>query len=237
MTTAEMLDLLYQRTKIADEAKLLRELRDAYDWAVTEIFVSADGPPMLVTVGEEITALIATTRNYDLETALTGGTLLGIQQLWAKLPNEVIFTRLIPRDISHPDFVAMDSSAAATPLIATGHPIFYAVTNYGQVRFAPALPAGTIIRADYSRIGPAPDPTVNPTQQDATDLPKIFHRAIVCKATAQLFNTLDDSREGSWETRAIDAKNRAIYAAGKVVRTQRPVETTPFRRGSRRRGI
>lgn len=237
MTTSEMLALLYQRTKIADQPKLLNELRDAYDWAITKIFVSADGPQMLITVGEELPVLAATTRNYDLETNLVGGTLLGLQQLWAKLPSETTFTQLTPREISHPDFIEMDSGTVAAPLIANGYPIYYAVTNYGQVRFAPALPAATYLRADYSRIAAAPDPTTNPTQADGSDIPRIFHRAILCKATAQLFNTLDDSREGSWETRAIDSINTAIYAAGKVNRTQRPVETTPFRRGNRRRGI
>lgn len=237
MTTQEMLDLLYQRTKISDQDKLLRELRDAYDWAVSEIFISADGPQLLMTVGEELPVLVSTTRNYNLEAALVGGSLLGLETLWVKLPTATLFTIVFPRTITDPDFLAMDSATAATPLIASGHPIFYAVINDGQIQFAPALPAGTVIRADYARVGSVPDTTTNPTQQDGADLPALFHRAIVCKATAQLFNTLDDSREGSWETRAIDAKNRAVYAAGKATRTQRPVQTQPFRRGNRRRGF
>lgn len=237
MTTAEMLTLLAQRTKITNQTKLLNELKSAYRWAVNEVFKSAGGPQMLITVGEELTALAATTRDYDLETALTGGSLLGIQHLDVKLPADTNFTLMLPRDISHPDFLALDNHTVADPLIASGHPVFYAVTNFGQVRFSPALPAAAVIRATYSRLGPAPDPTSNPTQQDGTDLPSLFHDAIVNKATAHLFNTLDDSREGSWETRAVTILNSAIYVAGKAVRTARPVETTPFRRGNRRRGI
>lgn len=232
-----MLALLSQRTKIKNDPKVLNELRVAYRWAVNRIFKSADGPQLLVTVGEELPALLATTRDYDLESNLVGGTLLGLQTLWAMLPTEILFTRLIPREISQQDFIAMDSSTAADPKIATGYPVFYAVTNYGQVRFAPSLPTGTVLRADYARIGPAPDPTTNPTQQDGTDLPSLFHDAIVNKATAHLFDTLDDDRAGGWETRAIDVLNDAIYAAGKATRTARPVETRPFRRGNRRRGI
>lgn len=237
MTTSEMLALLSQRTKIKNDPKILNELRAAYQWVVNRVFKSADGPQLLVTVGEELPILVSATRDYDLESNLVGGTLLGLQTLWAQLPTETLFTRLIPREISHQDFIAMDSSTAANPKIATGYPIFYAVTNFGQVRFAPALPSGTVLRADYSILGAAPDPTTNPTQQDGTDLPSMFHHAMVNKATAHLFDTLDDDRAGGWETRALDVLNDAIYAAGKGTRTARPVETRPFRRGNRRRGI
>ena len=237
MTTQEMIDLLTQRTKVADATKVLRELHVAYRWAVNEIFKSADGPPMLMTVGEQITALVATTRNYDLETALTGGSLLGLKQLWLKLTSDSAFTLMIQKDISDPDFVAVDSQPSADPLIATGHPVMYAVTNFGQVRFAPALPAGAVIRADYSRIGPVPDPTTNPTQQDGTDLPSLFHDAICHKGTALLFATLDDTREAAYEARAITTLNSAIYAASKAVRTQSPITTQPFRAGRMRRWI
>lgn len=237
MTTQEMLNLLAQRTKVTNQTKLLSELKSAYEWAVYEIYKSADGPQMLITVGEELTALAATTRDYDLESHLTGGSLLGIQQLEVKLPADVNFTLMLPRDVSNADFMVLDNHLASDPLIASGHPIFYAVNNFGQLRFAPALPATTVIRATYSRLGAAPDPSTNPTQEDGTDLPKMFHNAIVAKACAIIFNTLDDTREGSWETRAITLLNTGIYVAGKITRTARPVETRPFRRGSRRRGI
>jgi len=234
MTTSEMLSILTQRTKISKPDRLLAELRVAYRWAVNEIFKSADGPQLLMTVGEELPVLAATTRNYDLETNLVGGSLLGLQNLWARLPGAITFSLLTPRDVTSSDFVASDTHTAADPLIASAYPIYYAVVNDGQVRFAPALPSGTYLRADYARLGPEPDPTVNPTQQDGTDIPAMFHDAVVNKATAHLFNTLDDSRESSWETRAIQSINSAIYAAGKGTRTQRPVETKPFRSRTRR---
>lgn len=237
MTTAEMLDLEYQRTKISDRTKLLRELQVAYRWAVNEIYKSADGPPMLVTVGEQITALVATTRNYDLESALTGGSLLGIKQLWLKLTTDTAFTLMVPKDITDSDFTEVDNQTTADPLIATGHPVYYAVTNFGQVRFAPALPSGAIIRADYSRIGPQPDPTVNPTQEDGTDLPSLFHDAICHKGTALLLLTLDDDRAPAYEAMAITTLNSAIYAASKAVRANAPVTTQPFRRYRMRRVI
>lgn len=239
MTTQDMLDLLKQRTKITDQSKCLRELKVAYRWAVNEIYKSADGPALLVTVGEELPALLATTRDYDLESIIAtagGGTLLGLQTLWVRLPGDTKFTRLIPRDITSNDFVARDAQPATDPLIASGYPIFFAVTNYGQVRFAPALPTGAILRADYSRFGPEPDPITNPTQQDGTDLPSLFHDAIVHEATANLFLTLDDDRAIAWASKSLPTLNSAIYTAGKATRTQRPVETRPFTR-SRRRGF
>lgn len=237
MTTLDMIELVGQRTKVRDESKILIELAAAYAWAVNEVYKSADGPQLLCTVGEEIAALAAVTRDYDLESNLTGGSLLGITQLWVKLTDDVNFTPINPRSLTHPDFISMDATPTATPLVASGFPIFYAVTNFGQVRFAPALPIGAIIRADYSRFGPPLDLASNPTPENGTDLPSLFHHSIVNKTVAHLFNTLDDSREGSWETRAMTTLNSAIYAAGKGTRTQRPVETTPFRRGNRRRGI
>lgn len=237
MTTSEMLSILKNRTKISDPTKMLSELRVAYRWAVNEIFKSADGPQLLMTVGEQLPAFVAVTRNYDLESNLVGGNLLGLQTLWVKLLADLNFSRLIPREVTDPDFLNMDSSAIATPLVASGYPIFYAVVNFGQVRFAPALPIGAILRADYARFGLDPDPTSNPIMTDGMDLPSLFHDSIVHKATAQLFNILDDTREGAWETRAMSTITSAIYAAGKGTRTQRPVQTLPWRRGNRRRGF
>lgn len=237
MTTAEMIALLKQRTKIQDPTKLLLELREGYRWAVNKVFKSADGPQMLMTVGEEIT-LNADTRDYNLEANLAAGNnLLGFQQLWVKLPDGTNFSLMYPRDIEDPDFISQDSATAADPLIAQGHPIFFAVLNYGSVRFAPALPSGSVLRVDYARVGPVPDPTTNPTQENGTDIPGLFHSACVAKATAHLFNTLDDDREGGWETRAESFLNDAIFAAGKAARTQRPVKTQPFRRTRYRRGL
>jgi hypothetical protein len=236
MTTLEMLDLLTQRTKIVDKAKLLRELRVAYRWAVNEVFKSADGPQLLMVIGEEIT-LNATTRDYDLESNL-GSSLLGIQTLWAKLPSATTFTRLIPKNATDDEFVTVDGATTADPLISSGYPIFYAVMNDGQnVRFAPALPATTVIRVDYAKLGAAPDPTTNPTQEDGTDIPSIFHDAIVYQAAVPLCITLDDTRATAWAGLAVSTLNSAIYAASRGVHTQQPIETRGFRRRNRRRAV
>ncbi len=233
MTTQEMIDLVSQRTKIKDPTKVLAELRAAFEWAVNRIFKSADGPQLLITVDEELPAFSGTTREYDLEANLDNS-ILGLQSLSAKLSSGTNFTKLIPRSTASDEFMNQDSSTAAAPDTAAGLPVYYSVINFGQVRFAPSLPAGTVLRATYSIFGAVPDPTANPTQEDGSDPPKLFHYAMCAKASAYLFNTLDDDRESSWHTIAIETLTDAIHAAGKGVRTQRPVEVQGFRRGRTR---
>lgn len=237
MTTAQMLDLIYQRTKIADKTKCLRELQTAFDWAVVEIFKDANGPQLLYTVGEELPAVIAVTRDYDLGANLITGNMLGLQTLWVKLPSGTLFTPLSSREVASQDFRLVDSATAANPAVASGFPIYFAVIDSTKIRFAPALPIGSVIRADYARFGAAPDPVTNNTATAGADLNSIFHSAICFKATALLFNTLDDTREIMNHQLAISTLNSAIYAAGKATRTQQPIETKPFRRGTRRRGL
>ncbi len=231
MLTSEMMDLLKLRTKVADQSKLLLELRSGYRWAARRIFNAEGGPDLLVTLGEELTALAATTRDYNVG-SLTAGVLLGIKQLWVKLPSDSKFTLMEPTDAGNVCFTNADSATTAAPVTAIGHPVFYTVVNVSKVRFAPALPSGAVVRIDYFRTGEPPDPTTNPTQTNGTDLPDVFHDAICSKAIAQTFGFLDDSREGAWETRARDELNDAIYLATK--RTQSPPQTTPFRAGRRR---
>ncbi len=227
-----MLDLMKQRTKVQDSAKLLRELRSAYRWAVRRVYNAAGGPDLLTTIGEELPVLAAVTRDYDLGAAVTGGEFLGVKMLSLKLPIDSFFTEMQPSDANATKFASADSAPVSNPNIAQGHPVMYTAINFSKVRFAPALPIGAIIRADYFRIGPVPDPTTNPTQEDGVDFPAIFHDAVVSKAVAQIFTTLDDTREGTSETRARDELNDAIYLA--TSRTKGPVQTRPVR--SHRRG-
>lgn len=232
MTTTEMLALMKQRTKVGDQEKLLNELRSAYRWVVRRVYNSADGPDLLMTIGEELPAFVAITRNYDLGANVVGGEFLGLKNLWLRLPGDVKFTPLLFRDENDDAFLAWDFSLAATPLLAISHPVFYTVINFSKLRFAPALPIGSILRADYFRIGPVPDPTTNDTQENGVDLPAQFHDAMVHKATAQLFGTLDDSREKSEEARARDVITDAIYATGK--RVQFPTRVQGYGRRRRR---
>jgi hypothetical protein len=231
MTTAEMFDLIQQRTKVSDKTKILRELTAAYRWVARRVFMSSSGPDLLATYGEELTALADTTREYDLGGNVAGGEFLGLKTLWLRLPSDASFTPMIPSDASEPCFRNADGAPSASPELAIGHPCYYAIVNFSMLRFAPALPAGSILRADYFRLGPAPDLAANPTPRNSYDLPGIFHDAMVTKACALLFHGLDDERENTEETRARDELTDALVVKDK--RVQAPVTTAPFR--SRRR--
>lgn len=227
MTTAEMLALLKLRTKVADESKLTLELKSAYRWAARRIFNAEGGPDLLLTLGEELTAFASNTKTFDLGAAVAGG-FLGLKMLWVKLPGD---TRFVPMDaVDATDL--QDSAAIATPDVATGNPICYAVYNMDKLRFASTIPATSVLRVDYFKTGSPPDPTTNPTQENGTDLPDVFHDAICSKAIAQLFSDLDDDREGTWETRARDEITDAVFQATK--RVQGPTRTKPFQARRRR---
>lgn len=215
MTSQEMVDLVKDRSKQPDAAKILRELRSAFRWATNRVYLTEGGPDLLSTIGSELT-ISGTTRTYDIA-AFVSGNLLGLKELWLKLPTgDQVFTPMVECDATHPAFQANDEQVAADPLIASGHPVLYHIQNFSQVRFAPALPDGSILRVDYYKFGAPPDPTSNPTPSVVgTDLNALFHDAIVNKATAHCLENLDDDRTGAWETRARDVLNDALYAAQK----------------------
>jgi hypothetical protein len=150
-----------------------------------------------------------------------------VKQLWLKLPSDVRFTPMNPEDLSSPELSSLDNAAQATPDTAVGHPVTYAVVNFDQLIFAPALPAGSIVRADYWKFGPAPDPTVNTNADSGVDLTSLFHYALCSKAAAQLLTNKDDTREATWENRARDEINDAIFACQK--RNQGLTRVLPFR--------
>ncbi len=236
-----MLDLLFQRTKVADRNKQLRELRSAYRWVVRRVYNTSDGPDLLATIGEELPPLAQITRTFDLGAAVRSGEMIGIKKLWLKLPSDTSFVGMDPADSNDPYFVDADAAPDANPQVAGGHPVLYMVLNFTQARFAPALPIGAIIRVDYFRIGPAPGVPDESSESSsaelledavtAQDLPAIFHDAMVCKATEFLFSMLSDDREDNWKLKADDALNDAVYMGHRV---QAPTQTQPFRARRRR---
>ena len=67
-----MIALVTQRTKVSDSTKILRELNSAQRWTARRVFNSADGPDLLVVIGEELAALGSTTRTLDIGATITG---------------------------------------------------------------------------------------------------------------------------------------------------------------------
>lgn len=225
MTSTEMLAFITQRTRQTDVVKILRELRSAHTWVALNLF-NAGGGDLCVTIGEELPALVAVTRDFDLG-AVTSGTFLSIKTLWLKFPSDSRFVPMIENDSTDPEFEVTDSATVADPDIAYGHPVRYDVLNFQKVRFARALPVGAIIRADYSKIALPPDPATNDTATSGTDLSELFHEAEVNKTCAQIFTSQEDDRVAQYEVRAREMLNAAIYAALK--RKRGPTRTKPFR--------
>lgn len=244
MTPNEMLDSCLQWTKVSSQTKRLVALKKAYRWAVRRVFNSEDGPDLLATIGEELAALGATTKTLDIK-ALLAHDLLGFKKLWLKLPADLSFVGMKPSDTTDDSFVETDADLAANLKTAQGHPVYYDIINYGQARFSPALPAGSIIRVDYYRlardIGVVDDSAIDDSETQSTelseqpvvgeDLPAVFDDAVTSEAISLLFNGIDDDREASWHNRAIAELTDALYIGKRV---QGPTRTRPFRARRRR---
>jgi hypothetical protein len=239
MTTREMLNSVKQWTKISTEDTGLRALRKAYNWAVRRVYNSENGPNLVSTIGEELPALLATTKTYDFGANLAHP-ILGFKQLWVKLPADVKFTPMQSARTTDQGFVDSDSDPAASLQVAQGHPVLYDIINFDQARFAPALPTGAVLRVDYYRLAREVGETDSGKSDDSSDmndepvagedLPKMFDDCIVSKAIALLFNQLDDDREMTWQTTALSELNDALY----IPKNPGPTRTTPYRIQRRR---
>lgn len=230
MTSAQMIERVKGRTKQNDDTKVIRELNAAQEWAYNKIYNSEGGPDLLITYGTE-KMMSAQTRIYDLG-ANVSGTIYGIKNLWLRFPNETAFSPMRKVDATNAEFVFNDQWVASdTTTVATGHPVFYDMINLSQLRFAPPLPASSVIRVDYWRKPPDIEPTINPALTYGNDLPEPAHQPVVDKATATIFDLIDDDRAEGWEVRAERGLNDAMYLMRKRVQT--PVRTQPF--GVRRR--
>jgi hypothetical protein len=239
MTVNQMFDLLTDATKQRDQGKLLRALRQAHRWTALRIYNAANGPELLATIGEEY-AINVTTKTIDLAAIVLGGQFLSCKMLWLKFTNDAKFTPMVPANTDDEEFRALDTDLAASPTIAAGHPVLFAIENFSQARFAPALPASSTVRLDYYRIPPEPgaaeagETSLSEEDEDwevAVDLPAIFHDGMVERAKGFLWHNLDDDRENLAIKSAIDEITEAIYMSK---RTKGPTTTRPFRQRRRR---
>lgn len=231
MNVQTIVDRVRARTRHNDDTRVINEVHSASTWAWLKIYNSENGADLLSTFGNEFT-MTATTREYDLGAAVTG-TLYGVKKLWLKFATDTSFTPMCPADANDRQFMFNDQWLASDTLnFAKGHPVYYDVINFAKVRFAPALPVDSIIRADIWLRPPDFDPTVNPTLDYGSDVPEPAHEAIVDKATAQIFELLDDDRWGDWNSMAEQKLNDAMHLMTR--RTQGPPHTQPFRTRRRR---
>jgi len=231
VTAKDMMTRLRTRTRIQDDAKIIGELRSAFSWARNRYFNTEHGPDDLDKIGEEMT-ISAVARDYDLGSNLAEHP-LGYKALWLKFAADTFFTPMVNADTSRPEFMRNDAIVSAdTTTVASGHPVYFDIVNFDQVRFAPQLPAGCKIRVDYYKLAPFPDPTANDQLTPGVDITDIVHEAIVAKASSLLMITLSDDRAGVYEVLANQFLQDALYTAQR--RVQKPVATTPFRVRRRR---
>lgn len=228
MTSRELIDRVKARTgqTNSNEVKIIGEINSAMHWAYTRLYNSENGPDTIATWAKELT-LASLAREYDLG-ANVDGTIYGVKKLWLKMSADSIFSQMVPMDSADPRFASSDDLLASATDAYSGGPLYYDVINLSKLRFSRALPAGTIIRADYWRKPPDIDPTVNNTLAYGDDIPEPLYEPILDKATAQMHVNIDDTRVIYWDGAAERKLSDALYLLRK--RHQGPVETAPYRR-------
>jgi hypothetical protein len=199
MILESMLIRLRDRTHmLSKDSMLIGELNSAQDHIWNRIITNNAN---ILKVDDKELTLAAQTSSYDLATNVsTTVTLVAVKWLGVKLTGDTKFQSVVFIDSSDDRFISADQDSAAT-----AQPVYAAMENFNQVRFAPPLPSGAILRVDYI-YGPL---GLDLATNCSPDLPYLVHEAIVDKATAQVFVNLDDDRAGYWEAQSLGK----LYAA------------------------
>ncbi len=215
----QMIERIERDTQLADQEQIVGKLNAAQDWIFNRVL------PMnreLLKVTDDENTMASDTRSYDLAANVATGVLYEIQWLGVKYTSDTVFVPVEFCGGSSPNFIYWDQQT-----VKAVHPQWVVIDNFNQVRFAPGLPSGTIIRTDYIY---KPRQLSIASKTDC-DLPEVFHEAMVSEATARCFLGIDDTREGTFRREALDA----LYGAQNVLK-QRQFQTPPRTRPSMRRG-
>lgn len=217
MILERMITRIQDRTQSNNIGSIIDELNSAQDFIWNRIITNNSN---ILKVDNCQLTMAAQTSSYDLGANVTSGTLVAIKWLGTMFSGETIFNPVGWIDSSSDQFLLADQSTQA----ATNSPVFAASENFTQVRFAPPLPAGTVIRVDYIYT-----PTdLSLSANILSDLPNIVHEAMTDKATAQTFMNIDDgSRAAYWEGQARDK----LMSAQNSLR-RRQYQQTPQTRSS-----
>lgn len=215
-----MLQVLRDRTHLQKDSVLEAELTSAQSFIWNRLITDDNG---LLVESTQLT-LAVDTSSYDLAAALAvadNKVFVALKFLGIKPAGSTRFSPVRFINSSAPRFISASQDDAGS-----GSPVYAASENFDQIQFAPPLLAGTVIRVDYI-YAPA---ALNLATRILSDLPELVHQAIVDKATAQVFNILDDTREQAWELRAIDKFISAQNAINRRQYQQQP-RTRPSSRG------
>lgn len=228
MTVQQMIEKVQEITHHNDESRVVSALDAAQSWAYARVYNAEGGADLLITFDEELT-ILTPSREYDLQANLSFE-MVGLKTLWLKLIGETAFTVMMPLDASDPQFRFRDTLDVTQTF--HGHPTYYEVKNFTQLRFTQELPTGAILRVDYFRFPPPLDPTTNNTQTNGSDLPVVTHWAMIDYACAEIWDILDDNRSAGRMMRAESRLTDALYLIRN--RSAAPTRTLPFRTRRRR---
>lgn len=217
MILTRQITRIQDRTQQNNVGSIIDELNSAQDFIWNRIITNNSN---ILKVDDCELTMAAETSSYDLGANVTSGTLVAIKWLGTKFAAETVFNPVGWADSSSDEFILADQSQQA----ATNSPVLCASENFTQVRFAPPLPAGTMIRVDY---------IYTPTELSLSstvisDLPAIMHECMTDKATAQTFINIDDmTRAAYWEGQAM---SKLLSAQNSLRRRQ--YQQTPQTRSS-----
>lgn len=217
MILTRQITRIQDRTQQNNIGSIIDELNSAQDFIWNRIITNNSN---ILKVDDCELTMSAQTSSYDLGSRVTTGTLVAIKWLGTKFATEIIFSPVGWIDSSSDQFMLADQS----PQAATSSPVLCASENFTQVRFAPPLPSGTIIRCDYIYT-PA---DLSLSANIISDLPAIMHEAMTDKATGQTFANIDDmGRAAYWEGQAM---SKLLSAQNSLRRRQ--YQQTPQTRSS-----
>lgn len=211
-----MIYLVRKRTKTTnDDGWIVAELSDALTWAWEHLYLT--NPNIKLTFGTT-GSLSADAQVLDLTTAVNA-TIYGIERFWVKGAADTDYIPVVFCDPTDARFIAMDQISPAQVI----HPVLVTIYNFNQIRFGNQLPSATNWKADW--IGTPPELSLN--TECVTDFPVPMHSAIVARAIATIFNSLDDTRASLWFGIAQDR----LSVGNKVVRRRQFLtksRTKPF---------
>jgi len=217
-----MIPAVFADTQQSNTDTIIIKLNAAQDWVWNRVL------PMnteILKVTNDQNTVAAATKSYNLNANVTTGTLYDLQWMGVQFSGETEFTAVSYVNGSDPNFIYWDQQDEQAV-----HPQMVVIDNFNQVRFAPGLPASTIIRADYIY---KPRTLSLPTQTTC-DLPEVFHECVVAKACSYVWTGIDDTRSQTKDYEALDR----LYGAQNVLAVrqfQQPFRTRPSSRGVRRR--
>lgn len=216
MTLEEQIKAVQADTQVANPTMIISALDEAQAWCANRLFVMDEN---VLKVDNDQMTMTGDTRTYDLGANVSTGVLYQLKWLGVQLSTDTKFHGIEWANSSDDYFIQLDQSTTG----ASGHPILVASENFDQVRFAPFLQSGDIVRADYIY---RPKP-LSLEDNVECDLPEPFHWCVVNKARAAIFDSIDDDRSRKYEIRAFEA----LFGAENILQQrqlqQRPT-TAPF---------